>query len=92
MTAAPYTLGVVLDHLEHALHNHPGFRWHGATQHCPNGRYVIDYANNVLYLDRRLTGQGAFAAFIDACVELDANAACPPAHTLQRHTARSGGD
>ncbi len=75
MTTAPYLLGEVLDNLEHALATHPGFSWHGADVPCPNGRYVVDHANAVIYLDRSMTGGEAFRAFIEACVELDANAA-----------------
>lgn len=75
MTAAPHRLGEVLDNLEHALCTFPAFSWHGAAQPCPNGRYVVDHASATIYLDRALTGGEAFAAFIAACVELDANTA-----------------
>ncbi len=75
MTSAPYTLGEVLDHLEHAIHSYPGFAWHGTDTHCPNGRYVVDHVNATVYLDRRLAGQESFRAFIEACVELEASTA-----------------
>lgn len=75
MTTAPHRLGEVLDNLEHALAAHPGFSCHGADVPCPNGRYVVDHASAVIYLDRSMTGDEAFQAFVEACVELDADAA-----------------